>query len=89
MTNGLSDKHLESNAYLAGETFTLADITAHCGMIGFKTAELPLGEFKNFMRWFDLVSERPSFKRAMTAIFKSLKLKRLRWDSGDGDALVD
>jgi glutathione S-transferase len=62
------DAQLGRHAFLAGETFTLADVVAHCGMIGFKDAGLPLGDFKNFSRWFDAVSERPSYKRAVAAI---------------------
>jgi glutathione S-transferase len=61
------DAHLETNQYMAGANFSLADVVAHMLMGGFKAAELPLGDFKNFIRWFEKVESRPSFLRATLA----------------------
>jgi glutathione S-transferase len=58
------DLHLSKNTYLTGNQFTLADLVAHTGMMGYKDAGLNFGDFKNFTRWFDLVESRPSYKRA-------------------------
>jgi len=64
------DKHLGTNSFLTGETFTLADVVAHTLMMGFKDAGLPLGDFKNFARWFENVEQRPSWKRTLAACEK-------------------
>jgi glutathione S-transferase len=64
------DAHLGKQAFLAGETFTLADVVAHTTMMGFKDAGLPLGDFKNFARWFESCVQRPSFKRTLAACEK-------------------
>lgn len=61
------DRLLGQNTFLTGEQFTLADIVAHTGMMGFKDAGIGLADFKNFTRWFDTVQNRPSFKRAQLA----------------------
>lgn len=58
------DQLLAKNTYLTGNEFTMADLVAHCGMMGFKEAGLPLGDFRNFTRWFEAVEGRPSYLRA-------------------------
>jgi glutathione S-transferase len=64
------DQKLSQNAFLTGEQFTLADVVAHTGMMGYKAAELPLSDFKNFVKWFEAVEQRPSFKRTLAACAK-------------------
>ena len=59
------EQHMAKNTFLAGTDFTLADVVAHCGMRGFKEAGLPLGDFPNFIRWFEAVENRPTFKKAL------------------------
>jgi glutathione S-transferase len=67
------DRHLGENVFMTGETFTLADLVAHTGTMGFKDAGLPLTEFKNFARWFEAVENRPAYKRALVAVEKFAK----------------
>ncbi|MGZ3721817.1 MAG: glutathione S-transferase family protein [Bdellovibrionales bacterium] len=64
------DKKLSETAFLAGERFTLADLVAHTLMMCYKEADLPLSEFKNFVRWFEAVEQRPAFKRTLAAVEK-------------------
>ena len=59
------EKHLAKNTFFAGSDFSLADVVAHCGIRGFKEAGLPLGDFPNFIRWFEAVENRPTFKSAL------------------------
>lgn len=56
------DAYLADNAYAAGDTYSIADITAMCA-VDFATtaARIPFPEDKpNLKRWYDEVSARPS-----------------------------
>ena len=60
----LFDSLLATRPWMAGERFTIADITAFCGLefarlVKFKPAEAGL---KHLAAWRDRVAERPSAK---------------------------
>jgi glutathione S-transferase len=55
------DKQLGENTFLAGERFTVADITAFCTLDFCKWVELDIpAECTNVQRWYDLVAKRQS-----------------------------
>jgi glutathione S-transferase len=57
------DGELASRTYVAGERFTIADITALCGIDwGRVTSTRVPRECTNLLRWHELVSGRPSAK---------------------------
>lgn len=57
------DEQLANNRFLAGERFSVADITALCAVDFGKWTELDIpAECKNLRRWYDEVSARPSAK---------------------------
>ena len=64
------DRHLADHEYLAGDTYTIADM-ATCpwygrtvaGMSYNAGAFLDVGIYKNVIRWQELVSSRPAYKR--------------------------
>jgi len=57
----LIDQHLSENKYLAGEKFSIADITMLTTLDFAKVVEIRLTEkHKNIQRWYDLVSQRAS-----------------------------
>jgi glutathione S-transferase len=58
------DRELADHAYMAGATYSIADITALC-VIDFATALVdlkPAADLKNLWRWHAAVSARPSAK---------------------------
>jgi glutathione S-transferase len=57
------DKELADRPYMAGERYTIADITALCAadFSRFARIEIP-EELKNYHRWYADVSSRPSAK---------------------------
>lgn len=60
---GFMDKHLANSEYVAGDAYTIADITALCAVDFAKVIELRIGEDQtHFKRWYDAVSSRPSAK---------------------------
>jgi glutathione S-transferase len=59
-----ADKQLAKNKFLAGSTFSAADITAYCALEFLNRAvKIPIpNELGNLKRWFAEVSERKSVK---------------------------
>lgn len=54
------DRELGDRPYIAGERFTVADITAWCTLRFFRVAGFTCGEeLANLRRWMDAVSSRP------------------------------
>ncbi len=58
------DGELASREFIAGDRYTVADITAQCAFdfFGKILKRLPTAEQKNLSRWYDAVSARPSAK---------------------------
>ncbi len=55
------DGQLKSNAFITGERFSVADITALCAVDFMKPAKIPMSEgLANIARWHAAVSARPS-----------------------------
>ena len=64
------DKHLADNQYLAGDVYTIADIAAwpwYGGLVNFDsygaTEFLAVHEYKNVVRWAEMIHARPAVKR--------------------------
>jgi len=57
------DKHLASSEFVAGDSFSIADITALTTVDFARVIKLRRGEEQvNLNRWYDMVSSRPSAK---------------------------
>jgi glutathione S-transferase len=55
------DRELATRPYMAGERYTIADITAQCAFILGKNTGAPIPDgLHNLKRWWDLVSSRPT-----------------------------
>lgn len=56
------DKELADKAFIAGDRFSIADITAYCSIKFFKKlSECPVLESQaNLQRWYDEINNRPS-----------------------------
>lgn len=58
---GFLDQHLANSEFIAGDNFTVADITALCTVDFAKVIKLDIGaDQSNLQRWYDAVSARPS-----------------------------
>jgi glutathione S-transferase len=57
------DAELASREFIAGERYTIADITAQVGIDFGRVTDIRIQpEQKNLQRWYDAVSSRPSAK---------------------------
>jgi GST-like protein len=62
---GVLNNRLYDRPYLAGDTYTIADIAAYPWTVNWKGQDQDLGEFPYFKRWFEELSERPGVKRGL------------------------
>jgi glutathione S-transferase len=80
------EQQLDRTAFLAGESYTLADINfyAHCGlMVNRMFPDLNVDErFPNLVRWRDAISDRPAVQEALGS--EDRTQPGLRTWSGDG-----
>ncbi len=53
---------LENNNYLVGNDFTLADIAVASPLMYIEQAQIPIANYPIIQRWFERVSNRPSWK---------------------------
>ena len=59
----LLDARLAASRYIAGETFSVADIIALCAIDFARVVKIRIGEHQpHLLRWYEAVSQRPSAK---------------------------
>ncbi len=59
------DRELSEHKWLAGDSFSLADITWVPLYVTLNNAKFPFDAYSNVFRWKDAVRERPSFQKAV------------------------
>jgi glutathione S-transferase len=57
------DDHLESNRWLAGDSFTMGDIALGCSIWRWLDLPIERPERPNVTRWFDALAQRPAYKK--------------------------
>ena len=62
---GVMDKRLQTNAYLAGDDYSIADIATWPWVSRFEWHELDngLGDFPNVKRWYNEIAARPGVQK--------------------------
>lgn len=58
------DRHLGENAYLAGDSYTVADISVYPDMHLHGVQDIGLSAYPNIRRWHDAIEARPAVLRA-------------------------
>lgn len=61
---GVLDRRLASVEYLAGDAYTIADITTHPWVRAPQRQGVEADDYPNYKRWFEMINERPAVKRA-------------------------
>jgi GST-like protein len=62
---GVLNNRLYKNKYVAGDSYTIADMICYPWTVNWKTQGQDIDEFKYFMRWFDELSARSAVQRGM------------------------
>ena len=61
---GVLDRRLAQAEYLAGDEYTIADISAHPWTRMPKRQGIDVDDYPNYQRWFDRINARPAVQRA-------------------------
>ena len=72
---GVMDKQLANHTYLAGDTYTIADIASFPWTRSWKNQGIEWEDYPHVKRWFDTISARPAVQRGvevLTALRKPL-----------------
>jgi len=62
---GVMDGHFADSAYLAGETYSIADVATYPWVARYEWHQVDLDEFPNVKRWFETVGGRPAVEKGM------------------------
>lgn len=65
---GVLDKRLSQSKYLAGDTYTIADIATFPWARSWKNQGIDWADYPHAKRWFDEISERPAVQRGVTVL---------------------
>lgn len=72
---GVMDRQLATQAYLASDDYTIADIACFPWTRSWKNQGIDWADYPHVKRWFDIISERPAVQRGvevLTALRKPL-----------------
>ena len=61
---GILDKRLGESAYLAGDDYTIADISCYPDVHEHGVDDIGLADYPNLARWHDVIAARPAVQRA-------------------------
>ena len=61
---GVLDRRLADRPYIAGETYTVADVASYPWIVPHERQRQNLDEFPNLLRWFTHIASRPATVRA-------------------------
>ena len=64
---GVMNNRLYDRKYLAGETYTIADMISYPWTVHWESQGQNINEFKYFKRWYEELSEREAVQRGMAA----------------------
>ena len=67
------DERLKDHDWLAGESFSLADITWIPQLVVLKVANYPFENYPNLEKWKNAIIQRPSFKQGVMAWLPRMK----------------
>jgi GST-like protein len=62
---GVMDRRLADHDYLAGEDYSIADMSCFPWVQTYKRQEIDLGEFDNVKRWYETLKQREGLRRGM------------------------
>lgn len=65
---GVIDKRLGDSRYLAGDTYTVADIATFPWLRSWEKQGIELSQFPNVQRWFDEINQRPAVKKGVNIL---------------------
>lgn len=65
---GVLDKRLADRSFVAGETYSIADMAIYPWIVPHERHKQVITDFPHLKRWFDAIAERPATKRAYAEV---------------------
>ena len=62
---GVMDRRLADNSYLAGEDYSIADMSCFPWVQTYKRQEIDLDDFAHVKRWYEVLKQREGLRRGM------------------------
>ena len=81
---GVMDKQLGKSAYIAGKSYTIADMAIWPWLRNWKGQGQNMDDFPNLKRWFDSIGERPAVQRGIKVL---ADLRKPVMDENDKETL--
>ena len=69
---GVIDRRLAESKYLAGDSYSIADIATFPWLRSWEKQGITLSDFPHLENWFNEISERPAVKKGVT-LFTDLR----------------
>jgi GST-like protein len=60
---GVLDQQLKDNPYIAGKSYSIADIAIYPWTRNWKNQGMDINDYPHFKAWFEMISKRPAVKR--------------------------
>ena len=60
---GVLDRQLKDNPYIAGKSYSIADIAIFPWTRNWKNQGIEINDYPHFKAWFEMIGERPAVKR--------------------------
>lgn len=73
---GVIDKQLSQHAWLAGDSYSVADIATFPWLRSWQNQGVELDDYPHLERWFNEIAERPAVKRGVEVLAKERKPMR-------------
>ncbi|KAI3592912.1 Glutathione S-transferase [Cupriavidus sp. U2] len=70
---GVIDKQLSAHAWLAGDSYSIADIATFPWLRSWQNQGVELDDYPHLKRWFNEIAERPAVKRGVEVLAKERK----------------
>ena len=65
---GVMDKQLATHPYIAGDTYTIADIAIFPWLRSWKNQGIDWADYPHLKKWFDAIAERPAVQRGVQVL---------------------
>jgi GST-like protein len=65
---GVMDRHLSKHKYIAGNSYTIADISIFPWLRNWKNQGIDWADFPHLKKWFDAIEARPAVKRGVEVL---------------------
>jgi GST-like protein len=65
---GVMDKQLSTHAFIAGDSYTIADIAIFPWLRSWRNQGIDWAEYPHLKKWFDAIADRPAVQRGVSVL---------------------